>query len=104
MTLKLKSSEIIDLIYPPDSYGLKCPKCGFEFNHIIGVRVVEPEGIKTNIDFGKLDTVPKGSVPYGYGNYIEIYFECESGHLWKMSFRFHKGQVLVETEYLEDVH
>ena len=75
---------------------LKCPVCGFEYNHLTGVEVRggigRMEGVGTRIDatgtriFGAV--VDRGVV-------VDLEFSGECGHDFTYTLEFHKGQMQV---------
>ncbi|MCL2118080.1 MAG: hypothetical protein FWH27_06590 [Planctomycetaceae bacterium] len=75
---------------------LKCPVCGFEYNHLTGVEVRggigRREGIGTRID-------ATGTRIFGTcvdrGVAVDLEFSGECGHDFTYTLEFHKGQMQV---------
>jgi len=68
-------------------YLIKCPACGFEFNHFRAPYVV------------------KGNDNYeawrGRGSMVVIPFWGECGHEWELCIGFHKGQCFMFTNVID---
>ena len=73
---------------------VRCPECGFDYVHLVGVNVyqltvttvVGPNG-GTNREHG--DHTPFGN----RGSTAELTCQCESGHRFVLRFSFHKGNL-----------
>ncbi|RLG82340.1 MAG: hypothetical protein DRO40_07865 [Thermoprotei archaeon] len=91
--LHTKMPDIVDMSF--DQACLKCPFCGFEYNHPTRVRVLQkPLAVEVTADNV---IVREGEVGgYGRGSTIELEFYCENGHLWTLEMHFHKGIVFLE--------
>ena len=78
---------------------LICPKCEFEFNHIIKTGTVQPKDLDphglSKEPFSFLPMYPRGSTPY-------TIFECENGHFWYIAFSFHEGNIFVESKTIKN--
>ncbi len=79
-----------------DSDVLRCPACGYEYNHPI--RVVTNRGGVVDIIEGWEDS-PRHiqATPTRRGSSIWLEFICECDHVWAIQFQFHKGQVFTKT-------
>lgn len=77
-----------------------CPICGFDYVRLVEVETY-PAGESqqtTTINARGVSTSPHGGVGgAGRGNTLILTFHCESGHEFKKSFLFHKGQTSVES-------
>jgi len=93
--LHTRVPDIVDTGFVFDQACLKCPFCGFEYNHPTRVRVVQkPLAVEVTADNV---IVREGEVGgYGRGSTIELEFYCENGHLWTLEMHFHKGIVFLE--------
>ena len=77
---------------------LCCPKCKFEYNHIIESGIIKPQDLDED----------KFSKPYSFlpmnsrGSTVYTIFRCENSHYWYITFGFHKGHTDVESEVIEN--
>ena len=75
---------------------LKCPVCGFDYNHLTAVEVRggigRIEGVGTRID-------ASGTRVFGThvrrGVAVDLEFSCENGHDYVYTLEFYKGQMEV---------
>ena len=87
----------IDLEQDSTAYAmLKCPVCGFDYNHLTAVEVRggigRIEGVGTRIDASGtrvFETYVNRSVA------IDLEFSCEDGHDYTYTLEFYKGQMQV---------
>lgn len=81
-----------------DEYAvLKCPACGFNYNHLTAVEVrggigYSLKGVGTRIDCTGTK-IFHASV--GRGVAIDLVFSCENGHDYTYTLEFYKGQMEV---------
>ena len=87
----------------PDFEVLLCPQCGFEYIHILSVKVADNKNLH-RIDaegYSKdADTEETQRAASGRGARIYIEYACENGHHGYLIFKFHKGNTFVEHEKL----
>ena len=85
--------------YAFDHNTLCCPKCKFEFNHIVKTGTIKP----MDLDPRGLSREPYSFLPiYPRGSTTYTIFECEQGHFWYIAFSFHKGNVFVESKTIQN--
>lgn len=68
---------------------VKCPLCGFDYTHWVGIEEVKGDDIT-------------GSAWAGRGAALRIKMRCEEMHSWNIRFGFHKGQVFMNIENVEE--
>lgn len=77
---------------------LCCPKCKFEYNHIVESGIIKPRDSDED-GFSK----PYSFLPTYYrGSTVYTIFHCENSHYWYLTFGFHKGHTFVESEVIEN--
>ena len=64
--------------YGTDETTLKCPVCGYDYNHV-AEPVIQPTD---DYDFWA-----------GRGTLVSLPFWCENGHKYLLCFGFHKGNI-----------
>jgi hypothetical protein len=64
---------------------LKCPVCGFDYNHFQNASYVHSND-------------KSGSAWMGRGDLIRLTFRAECGHHWSLCLGYHKGQIFVYAE------
>ena len=82
--------------HTPDHAILKCPVCGYEYNHlsVIEVRgkIGQLAGVATRIDAAGT-SVFHSHVRNGFG--VDLEFSGECGHNFTYTLEFNKGRILV---------
>jgi hypothetical protein len=70
---------------PPEALGalflLKCPACGFNYNHILKAEEIDGED--------------SYRAWMGRGDMIMVKFSGECGHEWSLRIGFHKGESFI---------
>lgn len=69
---------VIALADNPHFDQIKCPVCGFEYNHMYKV---ESEDSHDSYDASW----------WGRGDLLIMDMECEEGHFWQLCIGYHKG-------------
>lgn len=84
------------------TFMLACPECHEELVHPTGL-LCNPagnSGKQVIIDADGISELPANAENID-GVQITLQFECENGHIFKHSFKFHEGRTFVETEAME---
>ena len=89
-------------------YILACPVCGFEYVHLLSVKVATGQDL-TVVDSEGTRVVRGGTVESkkaveNRGARIVIEYWCEEGHRGKLILQFHEGIVFVEHEPLDPLN
>lgn len=92
-------AELFPARFNGQEIQLLCPICGFDYVRLVKVEV-GPAGKAmqhATIDADGVSTHPRGGAAgLGRGNTLTLTFHCESGHEFRRSFSFHKGQTTLE--------
>lgn len=92
----LVSRPGVDLDSNPWDSKLRCPVCGYEYNHVqeayceLGCDPWESGGI---------DGVKTKFVTQERRDALVILIRCEQGHIWRLKLQQHKGHELLTSEY-----
>jgi hypothetical protein len=92
-------TELFPARFNGQDIQLLCPVCGFDYVRLVEVEA-HPAGKDrqtTTINAMGVSTFPGSCVGgAGRGNTLTLTFHCESGHEFRRSFMFHKGQTSLE--------